>query len=102
MVMTTTIEVKTTTARMLKQLKKKYRSKSMDETLRQLAGEINHKRKKIKTDWGTTDSIVLATARTVSAKVVTGDWPSTLKVYRMSSCLKMQPQICVHMLRPRK
>jgi len=33
---TTTVEVKRNTARMLEQLKRKYRSKSMDETLRRL------------------------------------------------------------------
>lgn len=33
---TTTVEVKRNTARMLEQLKKKYHSKSMDETLRRL------------------------------------------------------------------
>ena len=38
-----------------------------------LAGEINHERKKTKTNWGMADSIILATARNVSAKVVTGD-----------------------------
>ena len=38
-----------------------------------LAGEINHQRKKTKTNWGMADSIILATARNVSAKVVTGD-----------------------------
>lgn len=33
---TTTVEVKRSTARMLEELKKKYRSKSVDETLRRL------------------------------------------------------------------
>jgi len=38
-----------------------------------MAGEINHRREKIKSDWGMADSIVLTTARTASARVVTGD-----------------------------
>jgi len=45
----------------------------VDRSIALLAGEINHKRKKIISDWGMADSIVLATARSVSAKVVTGD-----------------------------
>jgi len=46
---------------------------TVDRSIAVMAGEINHKRKQIKRDWGMADSIVLATARTVSAKVVTGD-----------------------------
>lgn len=38
-----------------------------------LAGEISHRRKSVMKDWGMADSIILATARTASAKVVTGD-----------------------------
>ena len=38
-----------------------------------LAGEINHERKAAERGWGMADSIILATARTASAKVVTGD-----------------------------
>jgi predicted nucleic acid-binding protein len=37
------------------------------------AGEIDVDRKKKIRDWGLADSIVLSTARTLSAKVVTGD-----------------------------
>ncbi len=45
----------------------------VDRQIALLAGEINHKRKKTKSDWGMADSVILATARSVSAKVVTGD-----------------------------
>jgi predicted nucleic acid-binding protein len=45
----------------------------VDRQVAILAGEINHKQKMARTGWGMADSIVLATARTVSAKVVTGD-----------------------------
>jgi predicted nucleic acid-binding protein len=45
----------------------------VDRPIAILAGEINHKRKRTKTDWGMEDSIVLATAGAASAKVVTGD-----------------------------
>ena len=38
-----------------------------------LAGEINHRRKAEKKGWGMADSLILATARVSSAKVVTGD-----------------------------
>jgi predicted nucleic acid-binding protein len=38
-----------------------------------LAGEINHSRKKVAKGWGMADSLILATARSASAKVVTGD-----------------------------
>lgn len=46
---------------------------AVDRTIALLAGEINHERKKTKRDWGMADSIILATTRNVSAKVVTGD-----------------------------
>ncbi len=38
-----------------------------------LAGELNHMRKKRIKEWGMADSVILATARSASAKVVTGD-----------------------------
>lgn len=38
-----------------------------------LAGELNHARKRIIKGWGMADSVILATARAASAKVVTGD-----------------------------
>jgi len=47
--------------------------KAVDSQTSLLAGEINYERKKAKRDWGMADSVILATARTVSAKVVTGD-----------------------------
>ena len=45
----------------------------VDRQIALLAGEINQKRKKIKRDWGMSDSAILATARSASGKVVTGD-----------------------------
>ncbi len=45
----------------------------LDKEIAVLAGEINFERKKKVRDWGMSDSIVLATARKASAKVVTGD-----------------------------
>jgi predicted nucleic acid-binding protein len=45
----------------------------VDRQIALLAGEINHKRKAVQRDWGMADSIILATARSASAKVVTGD-----------------------------
>jgi len=45
----------------------------VDRAVALLAGEINHKRKEIQKDWGMADSVILATARSASAKVVTGD-----------------------------
>ena len=45
----------------------------VDRSIALLAGEINHSRKKAAKDWGMADSIILATARSVSAKVITGD-----------------------------
>jgi len=45
----------------------------VDREIAILAGEINHRRKAEKKGWGMADSIVLATARVKSAKVVTGD-----------------------------
>jgi len=46
----------------------------VDRRISLLAGQINHqnKKKKVK-DWGMADSIILATAKISSAKVVTGD-----------------------------
>ncbi|MGI0017008.1 MAG: PIN domain-containing protein, partial [Nitrososphaera sp.] len=46
---------------------------SVDKELATSAGQINFERKKMVKDWGMSDSIVLATAEKVSAKVVTGD-----------------------------
>lgn len=45
----------------------------VDKEIAVSAGEINFERKKKVKDWGMSDSIVLATARKTSAKVVTGD-----------------------------
>ncbi len=45
----------------------------VDRSIALLTGEINHAQKKIRKDWGMADSIILATARSASAKVVTGD-----------------------------
>lgn len=45
----------------------------LDRSIALLAGEINYSQKKIRKDWGMADSIILATARSASAKVVTGD-----------------------------
>lgn len=45
----------------------------VDRQIAILAGEINHARKKKVSGWGMADSVILATARMVSAKVVTGD-----------------------------
>jgi len=45
----------------------------VDKAIAILAGEINFERKKRVRNWGMSDSIVLATARKASAKVVTGD-----------------------------
>jgi len=45
----------------------------VDRQVSLLAGEINHDRKAVVKNWGMADSIILATARTASAKVVTGD-----------------------------
>ena len=45
----------------------------VDRQISLLAGEINYERKKTKRDWGMADSVILATARSGSAKVVTGD-----------------------------
>jgi predicted nucleic acid-binding protein len=47
---------------------------TIDQKISLLAGRINYENKrKINKNWGMADSIVLATARTFSAKVVTGD-----------------------------
>ncbi len=45
----------------------------VDRQIALLAGEINHIRKRNVGDWGMADSLILATARRASAKVVTGD-----------------------------
>jgi predicted nucleic acid-binding protein len=45
----------------------------VDRQIAELAGELNHSQKKTTKDWGMADSVILATARTASAKVVTGD-----------------------------
>jgi len=45
----------------------------VDRAVALLAGEINLKRKEIQKDWGMADSVILATARSASAKVVSGD-----------------------------
>ena len=46
---------------------------SVDRETALLAGELNHERKGTVKNWGMADSIILATARIASAKVVTGD-----------------------------
>lgn len=46
---------------------------SVDREVALLAGELNHERKAKVKNWGMADSIILATARIASAKVVTGD-----------------------------
>jgi len=45
----------------------------VDREIAILAGEINHRRKTERKGWGMADSLILATARVASAKVVTGD-----------------------------
>ncbi len=45
----------------------------IDSQIALSAGEIHHERRKTIADWGMADSIILATARAVSGKVVTGD-----------------------------
>ena len=44
-----------------------------DSPIALLAGELNHSRKKTVKDRGMADSVILATARSASAKGVTGD-----------------------------
>ena len=51
----------------------KTRLTSIDREVSMLAGELNYERKKVAKGWGMEDSIILATARVASAKVVTGD-----------------------------
>ena len=51
----------------------KTRVAPVDRQTSLLAGEINYERKKAKRGWGMADSVILATARSASAKVVTGD-----------------------------
>jgi len=45
----------------------------VDRQIATLAGQLNHERKPKVKGWGMADSIILATARTSSARVVTGD-----------------------------
>ena len=45
----------------------------VDSKVSLLAGKINFQYKKEKRDWGMSDSIILATAKISSAKIVTGD-----------------------------
>ncbi len=45
----------------------------VDHSIARLAGEINYAQKKTIKDWGIADSVILATARNTSAKVITGD-----------------------------
>lgn len=42
MVMSTTVEVKKNTARVLEELKRRYKAKSIDETLRKLIGKAEN------------------------------------------------------------
>jgi predicted nucleic acid-binding protein len=46
---------------------------ALDKFLALSAGKINFERKKINPHWSLADSVVLATAREIKAKVVTGD-----------------------------
>ena len=45
----------------------------LEKNIAVLAGEINHTAKREAKGWGISDSIILATARSTSTKVVTGD-----------------------------
>ena len=45
----------------------------LDRQIAELAGELNHLRKRAVNGWGMADAVVLATAMAASAKVVTGD-----------------------------
>jgi predicted nucleic acid-binding protein len=45
----------------------------LDKRIALIAGKINFERKKINHHWSLSDSVVLATARKINAKVVTGD-----------------------------
>jgi predicted nucleic acid-binding protein len=45
----------------------------VDRNIALAAGQINYSRKRVRKDWGMADSIVLATARELSAGVLTGD-----------------------------
>lgn len=45
----------------------------IDKEISLLAGQINYANKKNIKGWGMIDSIILATARTLSTKVITGD-----------------------------
>lgn len=96
--MTTTIAVKESTVQLLTKMKKQMEADSLDETIVKILqkvenvpssrfgsqpklkkfneGERAHShfenKKKIK-NWGMSDSIILATAKLLNAKVVTGD-----------------------------
>jgi predicted nucleic acid-binding protein len=48
-------------------------SVAIDKEISLLSGRINYENKKKSKNWGMSDSIILATARIYSAKVVTGD-----------------------------
>jgi len=45
----------------------------LEKNIAILAGEINHTMKRTVKGWGISDSIILATAKSTSTKVVTGD-----------------------------
>lgn len=45
----------------------------LEKNIAVLAGEINHNMKRKVKGWGISDSIILATAKSTSTKVVTGD-----------------------------
>lgn len=45
----------------------------LDRNIAVLAGEVNHDMKQTVKGWGISDSIILATAKSTSTKVVTGD-----------------------------
>ena len=45
----------------------------LEKNIAVLAGEANHAMKRVVKGWGISDSIILATARSTSTKVVTGD-----------------------------
>lgn len=51
----------------------KTQTASLNKKIAVTAGEIGHERKKIHKDWPIADSIILATARELKAKIVTGD-----------------------------
>lgn len=51
----------------------KTRVVSLDAKIAQIAGILNHERKRKVKRWGLADSIILATAREHKARIVTGD-----------------------------